>query len=126
VQLAAEGKVRGSVLDVGCGTGENAMFFAGIGLEVLGVDTSPAAIEKAKKKAPSLKKSKASFTVADALHLETLGRKFDTITDSGLFHTFSDDDRVLFERSLRSALRIGSIYFVLCFSDKEPARWGRP
>jgi ubiquinone/menaquinone biosynthesis C-methylase UbiE len=125
VRLANDGKIRGTVLDVGCGSGENAMFFAGLGLEVLGVDRAPSAIEKAQKKA-SDRKSRAVFLVADALHLEKLNRRFDTITDSGLFHVFSDSDRVLFANSLRAALNKGGTYFMLCFSEKEPLGWGGP
>jgi ubiquinone/menaquinone biosynthesis C-methylase UbiE len=125
VKLANDGNIRERVLDVGCGTGENAIFFAGLGLEVCGVDGAPLAIEKAKRKA-SERGSRASFVVGDALHLEKLNQRFDTITDSGLFHVFSDDERVLFAKSLRSALNRGGTYFMLCFSDKEPAGWGGP
>jgi SAM-dependent methyltransferase len=125
VRLANDGKIRGTVLDVGCGSGENAMFFAGLGLEVLGVDRAPFAIEKAQKKAAE-RKSRAVFLVADALHLVKLNQRFDTITDSGLFHVFSDSDRVLFVNSLRAALNKGGTYFMLCFSEKEPLGWGGP
>jgi ubiquinone/menaquinone biosynthesis C-methylase UbiE len=125
VGLAEEGKIRGKVLDVGCGTGENAVLFAGLGLEAWGVDAAPLAIEKAKKKAAQ-RGSRANFIVGDALHLERLKQKFDTITDSGLFHVFEDEERVIFAKSLRSALNKGGTYFMLCFSDKEPAGWGGP
>jgi SAM-dependent methyltransferase len=64
--------------------------------------------------------------VGDALHLEKLDRRFDTITDSGLFHVFPDDDRILFAKSLRSALNRGGTYIMLCFSDEEPTGWGGP
>lgn len=125
VQLASEGKIQGRVLDVGCGTGENVIFFAGLGLDVLGLDGAPLAIEKAKRKA-SQKGSSASFVIGDALELDKLNQRFETITDSGLFHVFSDEERVIFARSLRSALNTGGTYFMLCFSDKEPAGWGGP
>jgi ubiquinone/menaquinone biosynthesis C-methylase UbiE len=125
VRLANDGKIRGRVLDVGCGTGENAIFFAGLGLEVWGLDASPLAIERAKRKA-SERDSRAAFVVGDALQLEKLNQTFDTITDSGLFHVFSDDERGLFAKSLRSALNKGGTYFMLCFSQKEPAGWGGP
>jgi ubiquinone/menaquinone biosynthesis C-methylase UbiE len=125
VRLADEGKIRGKVLDVGCGTGENAILFAGLGLEAWGVDAAPLAIEKAKKKAAQ-RGSGTTFIVGDALHLEKLKQKFDTITDSGLFHVFDDEERVIFAKSLRSALNKGGTYFMLCFSDKEPTGWGGP
>ena len=125
VRLTNEGKIRGRVLDVGCGTGENAIFFAGLGLEVWGLDGAQLAIEKAKRKA-SERGSTATFLVGDALRLEGLNQRFDTITDSGLFHVFSDEERILFAKSLWSALNKGGTYFMLCFSEKEPAGWGGP
>ncbi len=125
VTLADEGKIRGRVLDIGCGTGENALFFAQRGLEVWGLDAAPLAIAKAKAKATE-RGLTATFLVGNALNLESLGKKFDTITDSGLFHVFTDEERILFTKSLRAALSSGGTYLMLCFSDKEPAGWGGP
>jgi ubiquinone/menaquinone biosynthesis C-methylase UbiE len=125
VRLANDKEIRGRVLDVGCGTGESAIFFAGLGLEAWGVDGSPRAIEKAKRKA-SERGSNAVFVVGDALKLDALNQKFDTVTDSGLFHVFPDDGRVLFAKSLHSVLNKGGTYFMLCFSEEEPADWGGP
>ena len=125
VRLTDEGRIRGKVLDVGCGTGEHAIFFAGLGLQASGIDSSPLAIEKARKKA-SKRGSDARFFLGDALHLERLNQRFDTITDSGLFHVFSDDERALFVRSLLSVLNPAGRYFMLCFSDREPKDWGGP
>ncbi len=125
VRLARNGEIRGRVLDVGCGTGENAIFFSEFGTEVWGIDVASVAIEKAKRKARE-RGAKVRFLVADALHLGRLGAKFDTISDCGLFHTFSDEERSLFAESLRSAMENHGSYFVLCFSTKEPTGWGGP
>lgn len=51
VRLAERGAINGAVLDVGCGTGENALYLAGLGLEVTGVDAAPTAIASAREKA---------------------------------------------------------------------------
>jgi SAM-dependent methyltransferase len=51
VRLAQQGAIKGRVLDVGCGTGENALYLAEQGLEVWGVDGAPQAIEQARAKA---------------------------------------------------------------------------
>jgi SAM-dependent methyltransferase len=58
--------------------------------------------------------------VADALQLQALGRTFETVIDSGLFHVFSDEERVRFVQSLASVLKPGGSYYLLCFSDHEP------
>ena len=123
VRLEAAGEIKGSVLDIGCGTGENALFLAGRGHEVWGIDFAPTAIEKAKVKAKQ-RGLKATFRVADALQLQKLGRTFDAVIDSGLFHTFDDGDRSQFPRSLASVLPRGGRYLMMCFSEREPGDWG--
>jgi SAM-dependent methyltransferase len=125
VRLAEEGKVKVDVIDIGCGTGENAIMFASMGHKVLGVDSSPLAIEKAKAKGKQ-RKSPAEFVVANALDLDSIGRKFDAAIDCGLFHVFSDRERGSFAKSLRGVLNPGGVYFMLCFSDREPSDWGGP
>ena len=123
VRLAEQGALAGSVIDVGCGTGENALYLASRGLGVVGVDAAPTAIARAQEKAAE-RGIAASFLVADACALEGLGRTFDCALDCGLFHTFSDPDRARFERSLRQTLGVGGRYVLLCFSEHEPGPWG--
>jgi SAM-dependent methyltransferase len=123
VCLAELGAVAGSVIDVGCGTGENALYLASLGHEVTGVDAAPTAIARARETAHA-RGVTAAFLVGDALDLSTVGRTFDVAVDSGLFHVFSDADRLRYERSLRGALRPGGRYFMLCFSDREPGTTG--
>ena len=123
VRLADQGAIEGAVLDAGCGTGENALYLAGLGHVVVGVDAVPAAIERAGAK--MLEKGlQVQFLVADARRLDALGRMFDTVIDSGLFHVFSDQDRVAYVESLASAVRGGGRVFILCFSEREPGDWG--
>ncbi len=123
VRLAEEGAIAGAVLDIGCGTGENALYLASRGLDVVGADAAPTAIERARAKAAG-RGIAVEFRVADALALDGLGRTFDVAIDCGLFHTFSDPDRVRFERSLHATLRPAARYFLLCFSEHEPGDMG--
>lgn len=123
VDLAERGFFGGTVLDAGCGTGENALYLASQGLDAVGVDAAPAAIEAAQAKARE-RGSGATFLVADALALERLGRTFDAAIDCGLFHTFPDADRLRFERSLHRVLRPGARYVLLCFSEHQPGPFG--
>jgi len=120
-RLVDDGAFHGDVLDVGCGSGENAIEMASHGLHVLGVDWAAAAVDMARAKAAA-RSLEVEFEVADAHRLDLLGRSFDTILDSALFHTFSDEARSTYVPSLESVTRSGSIVLLLCFSDLEP--WG--
>ena len=119
VRLARTGLIAGSVLDAGCGTGENALHLAGLGHPVLGVDFAAAAIERAVAKAAD-RRLQVEFRVADALDLAALHRTFDTILDVGLFHTLEDAERMRYAASLGAALRPGGRAFLLCWSDRNP------
>ncbi len=117
-RVAEAGQVRGPVLDAGCGTGENALFLAARGFEVIGVDAVEAAVAAARAKAKT-RGLQAEFLVHDALALGELGRRFATVVDSGLFHTFDDDERRRYVASLATTTVLGARVFVLCFSEHE-------
>jgi 2-polyprenyl-3-methyl-5-hydroxy-6-metoxy-1,4-benzoquinol methylase len=80
MRLASEGGFAGAVLDAGCGTGENALHVASLGLAVLGVDVAETALAIARKKADD-REIEVEFTTADAFLLERLGRRFETVID---------------------------------------------
>lgn len=113
------------MLDVGCGTGENALFLAENGFSTVGVDLSTRAIDAAKAKA-SERKLKVDFRIANALSLDFDSSSFGNVIDSGLFHTFNDSERIAFASEIARVLATNGGYFMLCFSDKEPTNWGGP
>jgi SAM-dependent methyltransferase len=123
VRLAAQGAFRCEVLDAGCGTGENALHVAALGVRVLGVDVAPTAIALAREKAQR-RGLDAEFAVMDALALERLDRRFDTVLDCGLFHAFDAAERRRYAASLAAAARPGAGLHVLCFRDAGPASRG--
>lgn len=116
-------QITGSILDSGCGTGENALFFAKRGHKVTGIDFLEEPIDIAKKKAVE-RNLTATFLVMDALKLAELPEHFDTVIDSGLFHVFSDDDRHRYVDGLASVLNPSGRFYLLCFSDDEPGTVG--
>ncbi|HVM31986.1 MAG TPA: class I SAM-dependent methyltransferase [bacterium] len=123
VELFHQDAFEGDILDVGCGTGENALFLATQGLAVTGVDFSRTAIELAQEKAAQ-RHSSARFRVGNALKLPLLKRTFDTALDSALFHVFTDKERTLYAESLAAALKPQGVAYVVCFSEREPDGWG--
>jgi SAM-dependent methyltransferase len=119
LRLAGEGAFAGAVLDAGCGTGENALHVASLGLHVLGVDVAQTAVSIARRKAAA-RGLDADFVVADALHLARLGRAFATVLDCGLFHTFDGDERRGYVAGLAAVTSPGGNLHLLCFSDVGP------
>jgi len=117
--LEQEGRIKGRVLDVGCGTGDTAIFLAQKGYTVMGIDYLPRAIGLALARAKRAG-TQIPFLLFDAMKLDQLQERFDTIIDLGLFHNLSDKDRMRYKFSLESAMETGGIFHMLCFSDSQP------
>ena len=124
LRLASESRFAGAVLDAGCGTGENALYVASLGLPVLGVDVAETALAIAREKARH-RRIEAEFAAADAFELQRLGRKFQTVLDCGLFHTFNGDERTRYAASLASVTEHNGTLYVLCFSPPHHAKTPR-
>lgn len=85
---------------------------------VLGIDFVAAPLEAARAKADQ-RGLRAEFREMNALQLQDLGRVFDSVIDCGLFHVFSDADRLLYVDGLGHATIPGGRVFLMCFSDEE-------
>jgi SAM-dependent methyltransferase len=121
--VALADRVTSPVLDVGCGTGEHALFFAGRGHRVTGIDFSEEAIRRARRKAAERGLS-SEFLVKNALTLGECGKRFASVIDNGLFHCFSDPDRRCYVQGLARVVEPGGRVFLMCFSDEEPGTEG--
>ena len=75
------------VLDLGCGTGINALWLAMKGFDVTGIDLSPTAIQMAEDRTSNLGYDLNLFS-CDFLDPDTLGGSFDLVFDRGAFHCF--------------------------------------
>ncbi|WP_243794547.1 class I SAM-dependent methyltransferase [Saccharopolyspora gloriosae] len=120
VLLEQEGAFRGRVLDVGCGAGENAIFLAGRGYSVTGVDGSPSAIEIARRRA-SDHGADLTFQVADATRMDGVPQQFDTVLDSALYHCLPEEARSSYPAALHRVTEPGAELHLLCFADVEGA-----
>jgi cyclopropane fatty-acyl-phospholipid synthase-like methyltransferase len=103
------GRPQKAFLDVadriaGCGTGDNALYFAGRGCQVTGIDFLEEPIRRARHKATE-RCLPATWLIQDALALKDWSERFDNVIDSGLFHLFSDEDRRRYIEGLATALR---------------------
>jgi cyclopropane fatty-acyl-phospholipid synthase-like methyltransferase len=123
VALLDAGRIKGRVLDAGCGTGEHALMAAERGMDATGIDVSSNAIAMAERKAAERGLS-ARFVTGDALKLGELGEQFDTALDCGLFHSFDDEQRPLYVASLHDVVKPGGRVLLCCFSNEQPGDWG--
>jgi SAM-dependent methyltransferase len=125
VRLASAGGFAGAVLDAGCGTGENALHVAAQGSSVVGFDVAETALAIAREKAAD-RGIEVEFAAADAFQLDRLGRRFETVLDCGLFHTFDGEERRRYVASLASVTEHDGTVYVLCFSDEGPETGPHP
>ena len=116
-------EIGGRVIDIGCGTGELALWLAERGCTVTGVDFLEHPLEVARQKAAA-RGLTATFLAMDAQAVGELPERFDAVTDCGLFHTFDETGRQAYVAALAKLLEPGSHVYLLCFSDAEPGEHG--
>ncbi len=113
----------GRALEIGCGTGTNALWLAGRGFDVLGVDISPLAVEQARAKVAGAGAPRCRFEVHDILAGAPPGGPFDFVFDRGCFHVFDEaDERARFAARVAAALAPGGRWLSLCGSTEGPPR----
>lgn len=111
----------GRAIDLGCGTGTNAVYLAQRGWEVIGVDFSALAIERARRRAADAGVGRVTFMRADVTQLPDLGT-FDLAYDIGCLHAVPAGDRPQYASWLAGSLRRGACYLLYAFtsSDRGP------
>ncbi|MBH1934326.1 class I SAM-dependent methyltransferase [Streptomyces sp. AV19] len=116
VGLEEAGEVRGRVLDVGCGQGDNAIFLARSGHEVTGIDISPTAIGQAVERAAE-QGAEAEFLVGDAAGLHGLDGRFDTVLSSAFYHCLPEGARTEHLAALHRVCRPGARLHLFTFGE---------
>jgi SAM-dependent methyltransferase len=114
-------------LETGCGTGDNAVWLAQQGFQVVGIDAEEIAIEKAVEKAEKAAVS-CAFIVQDFLKNHIEGPPFGFAFDRGCFHTVdSDEDRTTFAKQVHRNLEDGGLWLSLIGNaDEERVGEGPP
>src|SRR5262249_36414593 len=109
----------GRTLEVGCGTGTNAIYLAQHGFEVVGVDISPLAVENARAKAHAC----CRFEAVDFLNEPSPGGPFQFVFDRACVPTFDDDhERAVVAQNVAAALVAGGVWLSLIGSTEGPPR----
>ena len=120
------GLIRGrTVLELGCGTGTNAVYLAERGFSVVGVDGAPLAIEQARQLASS-RQVAVEWMAADVAQLPDLQRTFDLIFDRGCFHCVRLTNLAGYLHTLRRHTHPGSQFLVLTGNANEVRDGGPP
>jgi SAM-dependent methyltransferase len=120
--VSAEGVRPGPALEVGAGTGTNAIWLAERGFDVLGVDVSPLAVEKASSKLDS-RPLPCRFAAMDFLAAPPLDGPFHFVFDRGCFHVFDEqEERQRFAERVASALAPGGLWLSIIGSTEGPPR----
>ncbi|HUT52778.1 MAG TPA: class I SAM-dependent methyltransferase [bacterium] len=120
VEVVTQRPVLGcKVLDVGCGTGDNSIWLARNGFQVIGTDTSDIALAKAKEKAASAKVS-CEFVLVDFIENKVAGAPFGFVFDRGCFHSFSsENERSKFAQNVGAHLEEAGLWLTIVGNADE-------
>jgi len=111
-----------SALEIGSGTGTNAIWMAERGFDVLGVDISPLAVERAHAELKGRALS-CRFATLDFLAAPSSIGLFNFVFDRGCFHVFDDSgERQQFAARVAAALAPGGLWLSLIGSTEGPPR----
>lgn len=115
---------RGRALEVGCGTGTNALWLAANGFDVVATDLAERAIERAKAKASALQPApRCSFAVSDFLNDPLPAPAFQLVFDRGCFHVFDEPaQQAEFAARVAHVLALDGVWISLIGSTEGPAR----
>lgn len=109
-------------LEVGCGTGNNAIWLARKGFSVTAVDVVDMAIQKAIKRVLKTR-LRCSFLVADFMKQKIAGVPFGFAFDRGCFHSFDTaKKRAKYAKIMHSYLRKNGLWLTIVGSADGPPR----
>jgi SAM-dependent methyltransferase len=123
VEFVTSGAVTPSpTLEIGAGTGTNAIWMAELGFDVFGVDVSPLAVERAHAKMAG-RALRCRFAAWDFLAAPLPHGPFLFVFDRGCFHVFDEpDERQRFAAQVAAALAPGGLWLSLIGSTEGPPR----
>ncbi len=112
-------------VELGSGTGTNAIWLATQGFEVTAVDLSARAIERARAKTQAAGMT-VRWIVGDVLDPPDVGKAFGFVFDRGCYHVVRRSDVGAYLATLRTVLAPGASGLVLAGNAREPHDPGPP
>ena len=120
--VTSGGVTPAPTLEIGAGTGTNSIWLAEHGFDVLGVDVSPLAVERARAKMEG-RALRCRFAAFDFLTAPPPGGPFQFVFDRGCFHVFDEpDERERCAAQVAAALTPGGLWLSLIGSTEGPPR----
>lgn len=119
IELVDTGEIYGSVLEIGCGTGENSIHIAGAGYPTLGIDPSKMTIQIAKQKSEVMLARRgicARFKQFVPQNLGLINESFNIIIDNHTFQTTPTEERANYSRSMVPLLEPGGSIILIISS----------
>lgn len=116
-KLVLEQDWEPALLDIGCGNGWLAIYFAKQGIRVDGIDSSPLAIKQAKKMLLEKKILNVSLHTGNALNFPYKKDSFNVVFDRGLLHHLPQKDWPKYKKGLNKVLQPGGLFYLGVFSD---------
>ncbi len=108
----------GTLLDVGCGAGNETIYLAQQGFEATGIDISPVAIDLAYSRAAK-GGVRCRFIVADVLCLPFQNEKFEVVLDKACFHFILPHDRQTYIESIKSVIKPNGKFILFAASEYD-------
>jgi len=126
LKMVKRHKQRGAVLDLGCGDGRNAIFFARHSFEGHGVDSHPESIKRARAQASRTGVSESThFRVGNVFQLPYPERFFDIAIDFGCLHHIHKNEWDRYLQSIIRVLKPDGFYLLTVYSIRDKHVPGR-
>lgn len=109
-RLRADGCRR--LLEIGAGTGQDSEYFAGLGLQVVAVDLSPAMVRRCRDKG-------IDAHAMDLRHLDLPPSSFDAVYSLNCLLHVPNADLPAVLRNIRAVLRPGGWFFLGVYGNEE-------
>jgi SAM-dependent methyltransferase len=112
-------------IEIGCGTGADAVYLAQKGFEMTAVEASPMAMERARTRAQRARVL-INFILDDVFEYTAEAEKHAFVYDAGFYHFIRNQDLEAFLDMLWRLTFPGSHYLTIAGSDQETAEGGPP